>query len=123
MIDIPDIKETNYLKDFNWRFTPYSFGTIDFGTQGFGTEKSIVYYDGTTYNEFEYLVALRPFQNYDDSAELNPKLIWYGNLAKNGDNYVDPNTDEDIIQYKTDHISVKRKYLKDFLAAEKKPVS
>ena len=120
MIDVPDIKETNYLKDFSWGFTPYSFGTIDFGTQGFGSEESIVYYDGTTYNEFEYLVALRSFQNYDDSVELNPKLIWYGNLAKNGDDYVDPNTDEDIIHYKTDHISVKRKYLKDFLAAEKK---
>lgn len=34
MIDVPDIKETNYLKDFSWGFTPYSFGTIDFGTQG-----------------------------------------------------------------------------------------
>lgn len=42
------------------------------------------------------------------SVEINPKFIWYGNLVKQNDGYVDSK----VTPY---HIEVKREYLKDFL--------
>ena len=77
----------------------------------------MLFYDGTQHEEFEYLIALRYFDKYDTTIEINPKFIWYGNLVKEENGYVDSITDELIIKTSSNHIEVKRKYLKDFLCA------
>lgn len=120
MIDLNAITDRNYLKNESWGFSIDSFGKVVFGIQNFGQTEKIVYFDGATYDDFEYLVALRSFEKYGESVEINPKLIWYGNLAKKGNTYFDPITDEDILKFSHYQIKIKRKYLKDFLAAEKK---
>lgn len=120
MIPQEKIRENNYMEKCEWGFSTDSFGKAGFGTYGFGDNEEIFYFDGQTSENFEYLVALRYFEKYSTSIEINPKFVWYGNLVKQNQGYVDPISDELIIKVDDSHIEVQRKYLKDFLCAEKK---
>lgn len=117
LIDKEKVYENDYLNKFEWGFATDSFGRAGFGTFGWGDTEELFFTDGTSYEDFEYLVALRYFDKYDTSVEINPKFIWYGNLVKQNEGYVDALTDELIIKVTPYHIEVKREYLKDFLCA------
>lgn len=118
------IKE--YLNDFEWGFSPDSFGHSYFEhvSRNIGNgkfEDEIFFVPGNESGDFEYLVAYRSFnRKYAVQVEINPKLIWYNNLVKIGDNYIDPNNDEVIIKTSENKIEVLTKYLKDFLCAYNK---
>ena len=117
LIDKEKVYENDYLNKFEWGFATDSFGRVGFGTFGWGDTEELFFTDGTSYEDFESLVALRYFDKYDTSVEINPKFIWYGNLVKQNEGYVDALTDELIIKVTPYHIEVKREYLKDFLCA------
>jgi len=117
LLDKNKVYENDYLNDYEWGFSTDSFGKGGFGTYGWGDEREMYCFDGTTCNDFEYLVALRYFDKYETSVEINPKFIWYGNLVKQENGYVEPISDELIIKSTSTHIEVKREYLKDFLCA------
>lgn len=120
LIDRNKIYDDNYMKKYDWGFATDSFGKAQFGTFGWGDTKELFFNDGTMYEGFEYLVALRYFDKYAPSVEINPKFIWYGNLVRQNDGYIDPLTDELILKGTACHIEVKREYLKDFLCAVNK---
>ena len=65
----------------------------------------------------DYPVSILGIIFSNKSVEINPKFIWYGNLVKQNEGYVDALTDELIIKVTPYHIEVKREYLKDFLCA------
>jgi len=117
MINKDKAYENDYMNKFDWGFATDSFGRAGFGTFGWGDSKELLFYDGTTHDDFEYLIALRYFDKYNTSIEINPKLIWYGNLVKQKDGYVNSITDEIVIKKSPNHIEIKREYLKDFLCA------
>ncbi len=104
LIDKEKVYENNYLNKSEWGFATGSFGKVGFGMFGCGDTKELFFYDGTSYEDFEYLIALRNFDKYDTSVEINPKFIWYGNLVKQNEGYVDALTDELIIKVTSYHI-------------------
>lgn len=110
-----------YLESDNWEFGIDSFGKSYFG-KVFNRDSSKIYFkDGLSEDRFEYLVACRHFnEKYEASIEINPKLIWYYNLVKVEDNYIDPITDEVKIKIDKNKIVVLKTYLKDFLSAHNK---
>ena len=120
LIDREKLKENDYMNKFDWGFATDSFGKATFGTFGWGESEKLFFSDGTTHELFEYLVALRYFDKYDEVVEINPKFIWYGNLVKQNEGYIDPITDELIVKVMPNHLEVKREYLKDFLCANNK---
>ncbi|MDD4370151.1 MAG: hypothetical protein PHD56_03590 [Anaerostipes sp.] len=121
LINVEDLKKNEYMKKYDWGFSTDSFGRAGFGTYSWGDGSGeLFYFDGRTHDDFEYLIALRSFEKYEELVEINHKLIWYGNLVKQNEGYVDPITDELLIKVCPTHIEVRRKYLKDFLCAEKK---
>ena len=120
LIDEDKINETDYMKKYDWDFSTNSFGKGGFGTYYYGDSSECLFNDGTTYDDFEYLVALRFFEKYYDVVEINPKLVWYKNLVKNNNDYYDPITNELLIDVDKCCIKIKRNYLKDFLSAIKK---
>lgn len=120
LIDKEKVYENDYMNKYDWEFATDSFGKAGFGTFGWGDTEELFFNDGTLCDEFEYLVALRYFEKYETSVEINPKLIWYGNLVKQNEGYVDSITDELVIKVTPNHIEVKREYLKDFLCALEK---
>lgn len=120
LIDKDEVNNDDYMKKFDWGFATDSFGRSGFGTYGLGDKTELFFDDGTSYDGFEYLIALRYFEKYDTSIEINPKFIWYGNLVQQNDGYVDSLTDEVVIKKSACHIEVKREYLKDFLSAYNK---
>lgn len=120
LIDKEKVYENDYMNKYDWEFATDSFGKAGFGTFGWGDTEELFFNDGTSCEEFEYLVALRYFEKYETSVEINPKLIWYGNLVKQNEGYVDSITDELVIKVTPNHIEVKREYLKDFLCALEK---
>lgn len=115
-----------YLRDFRWGFSLDSFGHSYFEhvSKNIGNgkfEDEIFFVPGNESEDFEYLVAYRSFnRKYAVQVEINPKLIWYNNLVKIGDNYIDPNNDEVIIKTCENKIEVLTKYLKDYLCAYNK---
>lgn len=117
LIDKEKIHDNDYMNKYDWGFATDSFGKAGFGTFWSKDTKEMFFTDGTTHEEFGYLIALRYFDKYDTSVEINPKFIWYGNLVKQQNGYVDPITDELIIKMTSYRIEVKREYLKDFLCA------
>lgn len=119
LMDKNKISGKDYLNEPNWNFASDSFGKSTFGSSGYDDE-NILFFDGTQYNEFEYLIAVRCFEKYEPAIEINPKFIWYGNLVKQENGYVDSLTDKLIIKNSLNHIEVKREYLKDFLCAHDK---
>lgn len=117
LIDKEKVFENEYMKKFDWGFATDSFGKAGFGTSGWGEDEKVFFFDGTVHDNFEYLVALRFFEKYETSVEINPKLIWYGNLVAHTKGFVDPITDELVIEISRNQIKVKKEYLKDFLCA------
>lgn len=117
--------EENRLKLFeriDWGFSTESFGKSTFYQYG-NSNDNIVFKSGRTYEDFgleyEYLVALRYFHgDYPTSVEINPELIWYGNLVKTEKGYLDSITDELKIIHEDSKITIHRDYLKDFFAAK-----
>lgn len=120
LADVDKINEGEYLKNFEWGFSTDSFGKSGFGTYYSSGNEELFFNDGQFNDNFEYLIALRYFEKYETSVEINPKLIWYYNLAKTKDGYVDPTTDELVIRLNPHKIEVRRAYLKDFLCAYQK---
>lgn len=74
LIDKEKVYENDYLNKFEWGFATDSFGRAGFGTFGWGDTEELFFTDGTSYEDFEYLVALRYFDKYDTSVEINPKV-------------------------------------------------
>lgn len=124
LTDMDYIVNNQYLENYEWKFATDSFGKAGFGTYGTyengELKEEIFFFDGVTHDSFEYLIALRSFEKYDKSVEINPKFIWYGNLVKGKEGYYNPITDELIIKVSERKIVVQREYLKDFLCAYQK---
>lgn len=81
-------------------------------------KESLCFYNGIESNEFEYLIALRTFDNkYPRVIDINTKLILYKNLVKVGDKFIDPISDEEIIRLGLYKVEIRKNYIKDFLAA------
>ncbi len=116
----------DYLRNFNWGFSPNSFGHSYFEQTshniGNGQFKDEIYFVvGNIKEKFEYLIAHRFFnKKYPTQFDINPKLVWYNNLVKAGDNYIDPISDEVMIRTSQNKVEVLVKYLRDFLAAHQK---
>lgn len=111
-----------YLKDFEWGFSPTSFGTSYFEKTSYfenGEFKdNIEFVCGDKKDTFTYLIAYRTFnKKYKPQTEINPLLIWFGNLVKMGDDFYDPITDECVIKTTNNSVSVQTKYLRNFLAS------
>ncbi|WP_054750097.1 hypothetical protein [Ruminiclostridium josui] len=126
LLDNDDEYIKQYLKDFEWGFSPNSFGHSFFEQVsrniGNGQFKDEIYFVvGDKKDKFEYLVAYRYFnKKYSAQYDINPKLIWYNNLVKVGENYHDPISDEVIIRASANKVEVLTKYLRDFLCAHNK---
>jgi hypothetical protein len=117
IIDRDKLYENDYMQKLDWGFATESFGKSGFGSYSSHGEEEIYFNSGEMHDEFEYLIALRYFDKYERIVEINPKLIWYYNLVKTDNGYVNPITDEQIIKVKKHKIEVRREYLKDFLCA------
>lgn len=126
LIDNNDKFISQYLESFEWRFSPNSFGHSYFQqvskNMGDGNFKDEIFFiEGDKIGDFEYLIAYRHFnKKYDAQFDINPKLIWYNNLVKVDNNYVDPYSDEIIIKTYDNKVEVLTRYLKDFLCANNK---
>lgn len=119
MIDVNKI-DSEYLSKFDWGFSTDSFGKASYGMYYTQNTSEMYFNDGEHHEDFEYIVALRYFEKYDRSIEINPKLIWYYDLTKIDDGYVHPKTDEIIIKVNKNKIEVRKEYLRDFLCAYQK---
>lgn len=117
LLDKNILEQDDYMKKFDWGFLTDSFGKATFGKRYFGGNGSLYFNDGETYENFEYLIALRSFEKYGEEVEINPKLIWYYNLVKINNKYINPINDDVIIKVSKYKIQVRREYLKDFLCA------
>lgn len=125
LVENDESKTSKYLSDFEWGFDTGSFGhtfyqqtSTNIGGQFMD---QIDFISGDQKDEYSYLVAYRSFnQKYTPQVEINPKLIWYGNLVKVGNDYLDPVTDETVIKVNDIKIQVLTKYLKDFLCSYNK---
>lgn len=113
-----------YLKNFEWGFSTDSFGHSYFEkistNNNDGTFDDEIYFVTGDYkdDDFEYLIAYRNFnKKYRTQVEINPKLIWYKNLVKVDNGYIDPVSDELIIKITENRIEVLTSYLRDFLCA------
>ena len=112
---------SNYLKDYEWGFSPNTFGKSYYEKTYSNNVEMIDFIVGDKKDDIEYLIAYRTFnRKYEKVIEINPKLIWYYNLVKEGDTYVDPINDEPKIRLEKKRILVLKTYLKDFLNAHKK---
>lgn len=119
LLDVKNLSQ-EYLDKFDWGFATDSFGKSTFGEYYSQNSKELFFADGESYDEFQYLIALRYFDKYDRSIEINPKLVWYYNLVKSKDGYVHPKTDEIIIKVTKNEIQIRKDYLRDFLCAYQK---
>lgn len=112
----------SYLHDFEWGFSSNSFGSSYFEKISYSQNGKFVdeinFVQGNQKEEFTYLVAYRTFnKKYESQLEINPLLIWFGNLVKLGNDYFDPVSDECILKTTTNSIIVETKYLRNFLAS------
>ncbi|EOU1570394.1 hypothetical protein HBF21_10475 [Clostridium perfringens] len=106
------------LKKDTWGFSINLFGKSYFQKIYKNDTYNIEFTSGEYNGIYEYLIAVRDFNNkYNSSIEINPKLIWYKNLVKVEEYYLEPETDEKIIRVTNNKIEVKKNYLKDFLSA------
>lgn len=125
LIDNDDEKLSEYLTDFEWRFSTKSFGSSQFYQTGYNNGgkwiEEIHFSSGDQEENFTYLVAYRTFnKKYSPQIDINPLLIWFTNLVKVGSNYCDPISDEIMLKCSISKIEVRTKYLRNFLAAYKK---
>lgn len=107
---------SKYLEVPTWGFSTDTFGHSTFYKQG----DEIYYVAGDIVDELEYTVTYRTFNKYEPVIEINPKLIWYGNLLLRGNEYINPDNDQPLMKVSKDRVLVERKYLRDFLAANNK---
>lgn len=111
----------DYLKEYEWGFSPSTFGKSYYEKTYSNNSEKIDFITGDTKDDIEYLIAYRTFnKKYEKVVEINPKLIWYYNLVKEGDIYKDPINDEPKIKLEKNKILVLKTYLKDFLNAHNK---
>lgn len=116
--------KANCLSKYDWGFSTDSFGKSTFYQFG-GSDGDIRFFAGNKHedfgDEYEYIIAIRNFDgDYDQVVEINPELIWYGNLAKTEDGYVDSVSNEIKIRVEKGLVLVRRDYLKDYLSAKNK---
>lgn len=112
------------LEKIDWGFSNDGFGKSTFYQYG-GSDGEIEFSSGRLQKdfdiEFEYTVAIRYFKgDYPPAVEINPELIWYGNLLLTDKGYIDEETNEVKLIKQNNEIKIKRDYLKDYLAAKKK---
>lgn len=101
-----------------WEISVDSFGKSYFEKVYCNGKESINFKSGEFEDIYEYLIAIRTYYDkYKSTIEINPKFIWYQNLVKDNDTYLNPETDEVIIKINENTIEVKTKYLRDFLSA------
>lgn len=108
-----------YLSEYDWGFSADSFGKSTFTQSG----DEVEYVSGAQKDKFEYLIAIRYFDKYPSTYEINPKLIWHGNLRHIGEEYRQPKTEEVIIKANAHRVEIRTSYLKDFLAANQSCLS
>ena len=123
---IENVKEyrKQLLEKIDWGFSNDGFGKSTFYQYG-GSDGEIKFSSGRLQKnfdiEFEYTVAVRYFKGeYSPEVEINPELIWYGNLLPTDKGYIDEETKEVKLIKQNNEIKIKRDYLKDYLAAKKK---
>lgn len=112
------------LEEIDWGFLNDGFGKSTFYQYG-NSDRDIEFSPGRLQKnfdiEFEYTVAIRYFKGeYPPVVEINPELIWYGNLLPTDNGYIDEETNEIKLIKQDNEIKIKRDYLKDYLAAKKK---
>lgn len=112
------------LEKIDWGFLNDGFGKSTFYQYG-NSNSNIEFSPGRLQKnfdiEFEYTVAIRYFKReYPPVVEINPELIWYGNLLSTDKGYIDEETNEVKLIKQNNEIKIKRDYLKDYLAAKKK---
>lgn len=113
------IKE--YLEDYEWGFSTNTFGKSYFEKVYNSNTEKLFFIAGNKKDKFEYLIAYRTFnEKYEKQIEINPELIWYYNLVKRDNNYVDPITDDVKIKIEQGRILILKTYLKDYLCAHNK---
>lgn len=105
-----------YIESYEWGFSENTFGKSTF----YKTGDEVYYVAGDIVNDKEYIVAYRTFNNYDPIIEINPKLIWYGNLIHKNGEYINPDNNNAMIKINNFSVFVKREYIRDFLAANNK---
>ncbi len=108
-----------YLSKYEWGFRTEDFGKSTFNKYG----DEVEYISGAYKDEFEYLIAIRFFDKYPSRYEINPKLIWYGNLIQVGEDYRHPKTEEVLIKANKHSVKIRSSYLKDFLSANQSYLS
>ncbi|MCI9485976.1 MAG: hypothetical protein HFI64_03195, partial [Lachnospiraceae bacterium] len=106
----------DYLLKYDWGFNIDSFGKSTFIQYG---NEDVEYASGQYRENFEYLIAIRYFDKYPTIYEINPKLVWYGNLCRVGCEYKNPKSDEVEIKTSEHKVEIRASYLKDFLSANK----
>lgn len=106
----------DYLSKYDWGFSIDCFGKSTFIQYG---NADIEYVSGQQRENFEYLIAIRDFDKYPTIYEINPKLVWYGNLCRVGCEYKNPKSDEVEIKASEHKVEIRASYLKDFLSANK----
>ena len=120
LIENIDSSIAKCLKDSDWGFNTENFGKSYFGKNYYGGigKEEIFFETGERQNIFEYLIAIRNFNNeYPSLIEINPKIIWYKNLVKSNNCYIDYRSDEEIIRITDQKIEIRKDYLKDYLSA------
>lgn len=126
LLDNDDDYIKDSLRNFEWGFSPNSFGHSFFEqvSHNIGNgqfEENIFFVVGDKKDHFEYLVAYRYFnKKYSTQFDINPKLLWYNNLVKVENNYLDPISDEIMIRTSPNKVEVLTRYLRDFLCAHNK---
>ena len=125
MVDNKPSVINSILQQFEWGFSPDSFGKSTFeqiNNEDINFIPGNIFQDFRTDVNFEYIIANRYYEKeqYIDSIDINPLIIWYGNLAKVKNGYVDPKTDELKIKIENNNIYILRDYLRDFLSAYNK---
>lgn len=106
------------LKEYQWGFSTDSFGNSTFSKMYSNGEKEIIFETGEYYDKYEYLIAYRTFDSdFDTQIEINPKLIWYNNLVKVKDGYIEPLSEDYKIKTKDNSVFILKEYLRDFLSS------
>ena len=91
LLDNDDDYIKDSLRNFEWGFSPNSFGHSFFEqvSHNIGNgqfEENIFFVVGDKKEHFEYLVAYRYFnKKYSTQFDINPKLLWYNNLVVKAD--------------------------------------
>ena len=83
----------------NLEYPEWNFLTSNFGVSQYIGDDERTLSIGDKMDEFEYLVCERRFENnYPDILEINYKLIWYYNLLKTDNGYINPSNGELLIK-------------------------